>query len=296
MVDETTYNELDRYFTGRMQGDERMAFGQRLHSDASLKTELDWIVNVTAAMKNSGRTVMKQHIAAAIAGVPANAVQKYKPAKNAASLWKKWWVWAVAVAVAVSVAVAAYAYMIRHSETMHEGDIMNELSPEHALTSDSAVPDSYLEEMRMPVPTDSALSKDSSKAIEGEVRVRYDIGDEMLRPVRIQEQNRPANNAERKVDSAVPVYGWQAPVVVSGGVQQGKEISMSTSIVPRKQPPYTYVLDQKLTLNANYTTTAGFRFRGYGDTVYMTDNNQQTFQLLRNKGEQPLVPLKAVSK
>jgi hypothetical protein len=278
MVDETTYNELDRYFTGSMQGEERAALEQRLSSDAGLKAELDWIVNATAAMKNSGRMVMKQHIAAAIAGVPAKDVQRYQPAKNAKPLWKKWWIWAVAVAI-IAAALFALAAM-QKGEGQHdhfdEPDASHHNEQEQPAAADYLMdslahqqvqPDSCLDEMK----ADSVISPAEDDPANEQVRV-----------------SQPAQTEKNfRVDSTQP---YLANSQTRQEVQRNKP--MNTRINLRRQPPYAYFLDDNLTLYANYSSTAGFTFRGSGDTIYMTDNNAQTFMLLRGKGEQPLVPLR----
>lgn len=285
MVDEATYNELDRYFTGRMQGEERAAFELRLSSDANLKTELDWIVNATAAMKNSGRMVMKQHIAAAIAGVPANALLKYRPAKNAKPFWKKWWFWITAVTVAVAVgAVVVYANAWEgdggeyHFFDSHEPHY-DEQEEEHSVTR--ALMDSVV---NTPVPVDSSL--EGMKADSTQAEASDDVVNEQV----VVAENQKHYNVDQQ--------GQVNPVFVAGATQSEvrKEKPMNTRINLRRQPPYAYFLDDNLTLYANYTSTAGFTFRGSGDTIYMTDNAAQTFMLLRGKGEQPLVPLRGANK
>lgn len=287
MVDETTYNELDRYFTGRMQGEERAAFELRLSSDANLKTELDWIVNATAAMKNSGRMVMKQHIVAAIAGVPAKELQKYRPAKNAKPFWKKWWVWVAAVAVALSLAAAVYVRANKWEgddsyHFFHPTETFDESGHEHSVVKD--LTDSMVNE---PASVDSCLDEIKTDSTKADA---LDDG--------VDEQVVVAEGRKNQTYYDADQQGQVNPVYVGNLTQSEvrKDKPMNTRINLRRQPPYAYFLDDDLTLYANYTSTAGFTFRGSGDTIYMTDNTAQTFMLLRGKGEQPLVPLRGANK
>ena len=134
----------------------------------------------------------------------------------------------------------------------------------------------------MPVTPDSAAA---STLIDEQVSVEYNA-----EPKVTQHYERRQN-----VDSVVPVLEYGVTSV--GLPAKGQRIeNMNTRINRRTQPPYTYVLDDRLTLNANYNATAGFVFEGAGDTVYMTDNSGLSYRLLRNKGEQPLKPIPAATK
>ncbi len=286
MIDESTYNELDRYFHSAMNAEERSAFESRLNANAEMREEFQWLGIMLGGMKQQGRSVMKQTIASVIAGVPSGAVTKYKPSVNARpakpfgrgkSFLKKYW-WVVASVAAVAIAVGVYLYATRHivDEGHSEG---SDAAPQEMMSApvDTACNDSLIEEMK-PAESDTAYSV---HIIDGQAEILI--------------KGEPSNALEKKVDS-VKSPAWY---IANGGggqpTQGGRKEPMATRINPRSQPPYTYSMDANLTLNANYTSTAGFSFRGSGDTVYMTDNNGVEFMLLRNKGEQPLRP-RSVSK
>lgn len=296
MVDESTYNELDRYFTRSMQGDERVAFESRLAADANLKTELDWIVNATRAMKDNGRSVMKQHIATMLSGIPAREVQKYTPAKNPVSFWKKWW-WAVTSGVVLIATVAfIYAnvwqgeggeYHLFDNPQEHE-----QYEQEHSITKDflpdTTQRDSLQKEMQ---PTEDSTNPDQAgKNINMEAIVHYGAqGGKSKQPQVVTE-----------IDSAkIPLtYAWGGADSSRIGLnaEGTRDEAMSISINQLQKAPFTYRLDNKnLLLNVDYYTTAGYEFNGSGDTVYMTNLRGETFMLLRNRGELPLVPIKQKS-
>lgn len=292
MVDETTYNELDRYFTGRMQGEERVAFESRLSADANLKTELDWIVNATTAMKNSGRAVMKQHIAAAIAGVPVKDLQKYSPSKNAKPFWKKWWavIVAVAVAVAVSGAVVYANVWVDEGGEYHffDAPLENNYHPqeeEHSVVKEHLQNDSCSDTMSLPeTETDSVKTNEASNLREN-TEVYYELDGD-----RLTEIPKVGRDSAHRI---VWTNGYDvAPVTISGGAGGERKKPMGVIVGIQKNPPYTYILEEDLTLNSPYTSTAGFTFKESGDTVYMTDKEGVKYMLLRNRGVQPLVPLK----
>jgi|GEM_PF-6285500 hypothetical protein len=276
MIDESTYNELDRYFHSAMSAHEKSAFESRMNASEELRTEFAWLGVMLGGMKQQGRSIMKQTIANAIAGVPAGAVAKYNPSVNGKSFLKKYkWIFITLVATAIGLGV--YLYVNRHVE--HEGDhsdsegwssqeLINEASPSIADSVKKSAP---------PSRTDTAHVQRES----GEDDTEYNN-------VAIHDEGYPV--MVTKKDSFIQltnVDGGQDKVNLGG---QRTE-PMKTRINKRTQPPYSYMMDANLTLNANYTSTAGFTFSGSGDTVIMTDNNGLRFRLLRNKGEQPLVPM-----
>lgn len=286
MIDEVTYDELDRYFHAAMNADEKSAFESRMNSNAELRAEHAWLNTMLGGMKQQGRSVMKQTIASAIAGIPAGQVAKYKPSVNGKSFLKKWW-WAItSVAVAVVVAVGVYKYVTRHVDPVnHEGNDSQEIIP----ATDSTAADSCID-VSAPGATSDSTSK-SMELIEGDVQILY--GNDSIKIIE--------GVAKRPKVDTTKGYAWDVNLAPLAGVtqvqlpQQGTRLeNMKTSISRRTQPPYTYTLGQNLILNANYTTTAGFQFQGAGDTIYMTDNAGLRFRLVPTTKEQPLVPINSL--
>ena len=101
MIDEKTYDEIDRYLRGEMSAEERAAFDARLSSDEALRAEVEWL---SVAFRATGKLMMKSQLAEIFAGVPSASLVKYTPSKNGQGFLKKWW-WAGVMFVAASAAV-----------------------------------------------------------------------------------------------------------------------------------------------------------------------------------------------
>jgi hypothetical protein len=287
MIDEATYNDLDRYFHSDMNAEEKGVFESRMNASEDLRAEFVWLNIMLGSMKQQGRTVMKQSIASALASVPSGEVARYKPSVNGKSFLKKWW-WAITGAVvAVGVAVAIYMYTspTPHSESHDEN---HDVLPREVIPpTDSVHADSLNESME--------LRSDSVKAAIGKetAYVYFDDGDE--------------NALNEKKVGVAPVIGREDSMRVlaysgtnsptgSGGVPRDKNKPMFVIPGYKTQPPYTYTLGEDLTLNAPWRTTKGFKFEEVGDTVYMTDNDGLKYMLLRNQGVQMLEPMKGATK
>lgn len=280
MIDESTYSELDRYFHSAMNEAERSAFESKMNADKQLREEFDWLSNMLGGMKSQGRSVMKQTIASAIAGIPSGEVAKYKPSVNGKSFLKKWW-WAITIVVSVlaaAVVVYSSAWIGEDGEYhFFDHDNLPYYEEEHSLTKDYAT-DPCFDEGLPPTAVDSMKDSSDTKGGAATIDENADVLYEgQVKPVYVR-------------DSAPNVDYFILSEVLP---QKGHRIeNMPTQINKRSSPPYTYELTDRLKLNANYTTTAGFVFNGSGDTVYMTDNSSQTFMLLKGKGEQPLTPMR----
>lgn len=275
MIDEATYDQLDRYFHSAMNEAERNAFESKMNADKQLREEFAWLNNMLGGMKSQGRSVMKQTIAAAIAGIPSGEVAKYRPSVNGKSFLKRWWVAIAVTVIVLVVAIAAYKYITRHIDPAGydtEGQSMD-VNPTQGSENVDSCADSLVTAMSGP-PADAQLA-DSTKAFSEHVIVNMNGKEAMEVYYDVNDR-----------DSITPI------VITGGGYAwtNQQQVPMKTTII-QGPPPYTYELTDKLILKSNYTTTAGFVFTGKGDTFYMTDNSQQHFMLLKGKGELPLTPL-----
>ncbi len=276
MIDEATYDQLDRYFHSAMNEQERSAFESKMNANEELRAEHDWLKGMLGGMKSQGRGVMKQTIAAAISGIPTGEVVKYKPSVNGKSFLKKWWVAITATVAVLVVAFAVYKYVTRHIDPPRydtEGQSMDVIPLADSESVDSCA--------------DSLIKAISGPAVDGQ---RIDSTKACSENVVVNMSGNQAMHQYYDINDRDSV----APITITGGVTYGwdnqKQVAMKTTII-QGPPPYTYELTDKLILKSNYTTTAGFVFTGKGDTFYMIDNSQQRFMLLKGKGELPLTPL-----
>lgn len=280
MIDEATYDQLDRYFHSAMSEQEGRAFEAKMNADEKLRAEFDWLNNMLGGMKFQGRSVMKQTIATATSGIPSGEMVKYKPSINGKSFLRKWWVAITVTFAVIIVAVAVYKYVTRHIDPTGydtEGHSMDVIP-----LKDSAL-DSCMDALAMPPmggsstdSTDAQSYNDSPDSLSENVIVK-------VKGVKHPEIYYDVDTVGKHAPITVNGYTWQAG--------QNQQAPMRTTII-QGPPPYTYELTDKLILKSNYNTTAGFVFTGKGDTFYMTDNSQQHFMLLKGKGELPLTPLR----
>jgi hypothetical protein len=267
MIDEATYDQLDRYFHSGMNEQERSAFELKMDSDKALREEYDWIHNMLGGMKSQGRSVMKQTIATALSGISAAEVVKYSPSVNGKSFLKKYWVAITVAVVAVGVAISIYAYVNQHKDPVQEGDV----NPLEVPASDSS-PGSSLQSVALP--EGGGFNVDTSA------------------PMPYSESGKKTKYPPTQHDDTVKEIVTKPQISRVNGESQ---VAMNAQIV-KSSPPYSYILTDRLILKSNYASTAGFVFTGKGDTFYMIDNLQQHFMLLKGKGEQPLVPLRGANK
>lgn len=285
MIDEATYDELDRYFHSNMNADEKSAFESRVNSNAQLKEELLWLNTMLGSMKQQGRSVMKQTIANAISGVPSGEMAKYKPSVNGKSFLKKWW-WAISsVIVASALAVAIYSYTAQDSHS-EERDESHSVLPQEAIAPvDSSSIDSVKESMQHP--------SDSVKAAITKETAYVHFEDDVILVKTPKAGNSPGVT---RLDSMKRAYVVDASLTETNGTQREKNKPMFVIPGYKPQPPYTYTLEVDLTLNAPWRSTKGFKFEELGDTVYMTDTQGVKYMLLRNRGVQMLEPMKGAGK
>lgn len=280
MIDESTYDELDRFLTGRLNANKAEEFEHKLQASEELNSELSWLKSTAFALQPDGRTVMKQHIASVISSVPEKEIKKYRPSKNGPSFWKKWWwvVAAIAVAVAITMAVAGSVGNNEHSRQESSGHNEYNGGETNSVADNNIVDDS----------SSPAISDNSPGS-------SYEEKHPTIETVELQPNTKANEKSELYHD--FDDDSVLRPIVVQGSpgyqlteASQNKKAPMHVILNVRNNPPFTYKLDTALTLNSAYTTARNFVFSGQGDTVYMTDHNSKTFMLLRNKGELPLTP------
>lgn len=278
MIEESAYDELDRYVNGKMRGEELDGYTQKLDSDNALRSEVEWIKSTMIAMSSSGRSVMKQHIATSMSG----EIEQYTPAKNKKSFWRKWWWACVLFVVGAAVAVVVVKYLPQgegEGDNHGKDEIPLGGGTEGAvLMSDSAfVADSCAK-------VDSImLHMENDGTVKDTVIVGFGLYGEAEQPDIYYDID--------SVGKVVPMLIANTYNVgrVAWGSGSGNDIAMPVTLNIRKSPPFTYVLDSVLTLNSDYMCTKKMRFRGSGDTVIMTDSVNNTYVLLRNRGKLPLV-------
>lgn len=273
MIDESAYNDIDRYVNGRMSGEELQSFQQRMQVDATLQEEITWMESVILSMRASGQMVLKQHIASAIAGVSDGELKRYTPSINKKSFLKKWW-WMFVLGSAVIIAAIAW-YVLRDTSNEQNEESVPAEPYEHVAIANV---DS----------TNSAMSADSSDPH----RKPRATATELVEVIPFSGTNTKSPEVGSVSDSVKTYIAAASVAEIDGGK---RKLPMHVKLNVKKDPPYTYKLDSVLTLTSNYTSAKSFTFAGEGDTIYMTDDNATTFMLLRNKGELPLqkiAPLK----
>jgi hypothetical protein len=295
MIDEATYNELDRYFHSQMNAEEKSAFASRLSTNAELRTEFEWLNTMLGGMKQQGRSIMKSTIAGAIAGISSDEVEKYRPSMNRKSFFKKYWWVITSVVVAIGIAVAIYLYTTQSSNTESDSEHGNTFSQEAVIGADNdAGVDSCAESVLNPA-GDSLFKSESEGriAVRETVDVHYKSGVyyEQDNDTRIISQTRPVaeNDTFHRSKWQNLTYGAG---VEDDAYRKEKKKSMGVTTGYKPFPPYTYKLDDDLMLNAPYYSCKGFTWEGMGsDTVYMTTKDGITYMLLRGKGVKELVPV-----
>lgn len=282
MIDEATYGELDRYYHAKMNTEEKSAFESRLASSEELRSELAWLNIMFSGMKEQGRLVMKQTISNALADVPKEVIARYKPSLNRKSFLKKWWWLIIGLVATTAIGIALYKYVNSHIDPLHheEGGYRNVID-----TSDCHPTDSSNIQTAVTNTDSSVVPKEK---IAEEAQIAYGL----KRMDSIKKMAPKPKNADT---------GFRLVFSVDKSENDFKDVfepqyrtrleNMRTFINKRSQPPYTYTLEENLTLNANYPSTAGFRFEGVGDTIYMTDNAGLKFRLIHTSTEQPLLPI-----
>ncbi|MBI3511678.1 MAG: hypothetical protein HY064_13535 [Bacteroidetes bacterium] len=153
-ADENIYVFFDRFLLGEMKDEERAAFEKKLSLDKELRDEFEWLKQTTMAMKESGRKILKQHIAAACAGIPLASLENYSPSVNRISFIRKWW-WAFAVAGIIA-AAAVWFFLIPHHH-----DTENKILPVDSVMNDAQKKDSANEKSSFGSGIDSIGSNDS---------------------------------------------------------------------------------------------------------------------------------------
>lgn len=120
IFDEATYEQLDRYLRGELQGDTLRAFEDRIAREAALRQEANELRQLLYALNDQGRNALKKQISLIGAAIPAKEFAPYTPSINAPSKAKlnkklrpkgkgfsRWW-FALIPAVLIPVAVLLY--------------------------------------------------------------------------------------------------------------------------------------------------------------------------------------------
>lgn len=279
MIDEATYDELDRYFHSVMNSEEKSAFESRMNASADLRAEYAWLNTMLGGMKQQGRSVVKQTVASTIAAVSSGDVAKYKPSLNGKFFsWKYLWVVASAI---LAVAIAIYWYADRESRSEDHNEIRDVL-PQEAISP----PDSSNGALLFPVDT-------VKNTIATETAYVYFDNYENTGNVK------PESHAiflTQSKDSTRLSGSKDENIQTSGDRRKSKKL---TGVIPgyTRQPPFTYILeDETLTLNSPWRSIKGFKFDDFGDTVYMTNLDGEKYILLRNQGVNLLTPMKGAQK
>ncbi len=299
MIDESTYSDLDRYFHSQMNTEEKSAFTSRMNANEELRAEFQWLNTMLGGMKQQGRSVMKSTIAGAIAGVAFDEVERYEPAVNKKSFFKKYW-WALtSLIVAIAVAIAIYVYTTQHTSTEGHDENGDGFQQEAILSADSSGLENSIDSCNEQM-LDPNLDSIFKSGGEGRVAVRETVAVRFVHDNTYllgDETPHVGGSKHVIVEDSANRSKWKKPLVHSGvqdeGYNKDKSRSMGVTTGYKPFPPYTYKLDDDLMLNAPYYTCKGFTWEGMGsDTVYMTTKDGIQYMLLRGKGVKELIPVK----
>jgi hypothetical protein len=296
MIDEATYGELDRYFHSQMSTEEKSAFASRMNANQDLRAEFQWLNTMLGGMKQQGRSVLKQTIAGAIAGVPFEQVEKYKPAMNKKSFFKKYW-WVVTTAVvAIATAIAIYLYTTQRANMESHDENGDAFSEETMIDADAAgtLNADSCDDQALPAGIDSIFKSEGAGRVAVRETVDVRIGNHVYYD--IDEENNITRAIAIAENDSINRSRWKKQPAYSGvedePYNKDKTRSMGVTTGYKPFPPYTYKLDDDLMLNAPYYSCKGFTWEGMGsDTVYMTTKDGIEYMLLRGQGVKELVPV-----
>ncbi len=268
-INATTYEDFDRYLTGRMEGGEREHFETKLRENDELQEEFIWLQSAISAMAITGNAVMKKQISDIGASIRFSEFEKYTPSLNKKSFWSKWW-WAIGIVV-IGVAVSAWYYStLQHSQQENQNE------------SRSVIP---IDSATIPVPLNPEMPADTScEDIEKNVlreTVPLLYGDSFIEDKMKKKVLFPYGfvaGTEKKLDS----------------IDKKRPMNIEFRPNPRVKP--AYILNHDLVLIGPYSNSSGLSFSGKGDTVTMTDDKPGYFLLIKGEGEKLLERRRPVAK